>query len=146
MLSLRHGLESAGDTVGMVEAGMTSFGVWSLVDWLVAGLAGFLVLTWAWLMAFAVADLLRRPDLSIGARAVWLALLLGLPFAGSLLYVAREGAGMAARRRAPSDELRLALRHMATSASDELVKLEALRARDAISPAEYNRLRSRILE
>ena len=52
---------------------------------------------------------------------------------------------MAQRRGAPSDELRQALREIATSASDELVKLERLRARQAISASEYDRLRAQLL-
>ena len=111
-----------------------------------AGLAVFLVAVWAWLLVVAAADLLRRPDLSIAGRAAWLVLLVGVPYGGVLLYLAREGAGLAARRDAASDELRRTLRRMAASSTDELAKLEALRARRAISPAEYNRLRSRLLE
>lgn len=106
----------------------------------------FLVVVWIWLLLFAAGDLLRRPDLGIGRRSAWLLALVAVPYVGVLAYVAREGRGMAERRRAPSDDLRRALRQLAVSASDELAKLEGLRARKAISLAEYNRLRSRLLE
>lgn len=106
----------------------------------------FLVVVWIWLLVVAAADLLRRDDLSPGRKAAWAAALVGLPYLGVLAYIAREGGGMAERRRAPSDELRRSLRALAASATDELAKLEALRARKAISPSEYNRLRSRLLE
>ena len=106
----------------------------------------FLVVVWMWLLLFAVGDLLRRADLGIVGRAAWLLALVALPYVGVLAYIAREGRGMARRRKAPSDDLRRALRQLAVSAVDELAKLEGLRARKAISTAEYNRLRSRLLE
>jgi hypothetical protein len=108
--------------------------------------AGFLVVVWIWLLVVAATDLLRRDDLSAGGKAAWALLLVALPYAGVLAYVAREGGGMAERRKAPSEELRRSLRAIAVSAADELAKLEGLRARKAISPSEYNRLRSRFLE
>ncbi len=108
-------------------------------------LAVFLTLVWAWLIAFTAGDLLRRADLSVGHKAAWLLVMVGVPIGGVLLYIARDGVGMAERRKATSDELRHALRALATSASDELVKLEALRARQAISAAEYDRLRAQLL-
>lgn len=106
----------------------------------------FLVVVWTWLLVVAAIDLLRRRDLGLGGKAAWMVALLGLPYLGVLAYIAREGGGMAARRRQPSDELRWALRSMAVSATDELAKLDGLRARKAISPAEYNRLRSGLLD
>ena len=106
----------------------------------------FLVGVWIWLLGFAASDLLRRGDLGIGGKAAWLLALLGLPYLGVLVYIAREGGGLAERRKAPSDDLRRALCEIAVSASDELAKLDGLRARKAISPAEYNRLRSHLLD
>ena len=108
-------------------------------------MAVFLTLVWTWLIAFTAADLLRRADLSAGRKSAWLLLMVGVPVGGVLIYIACESPGMAERRRTPSDELRQALRSLATSTTDELVKLEALRARQAISPAEYDRLRAQLL-
>jgi hypothetical protein len=108
--------------------------------------ATFLVAVWIWLVVVAANDLLRRDDLSPGRRAAWGLGLVALPYAGVLAYIASQGAAMAERRRAPSEELRRSLRAMAVSATDELAKLEGLHARKAISPSEYDRLRSRLLE
>ena len=106
----------------------------------------FLAAVWIWLLLFSANDLLRRRDLGTGGKAAWLLVLAGIPFLGVLVYVARESGGMAERRRAASEDLRQALRQLAVSASDELTKLDGLRRRKAISPAEYNRLRSRLLD
>lgn len=106
----------------------------------------FLVVVWIWLLVVAAIDLARHRDLAPGGKAAWLVALVALPYLGVLAYIAREGGGMAARRKAPSDELRRALRTIAISAADELAKLDGLRARKAISPAEYNRLRSGLLD
>ena len=106
--------------------------------------AVFLVVVWLWLLIVTVSDLLRRSDLSTGRKAAWMALLVGVPYAGLLAYIARESGGMAQRRKAPSDDLRQALGLLGQSAVDELVKLDRLRARQAISPDEYKRLRSQL--
>lgn len=104
----------------------------------------FLVAVWIWLLIVAAIDLLRRDDLGMGGKSAWLALMVGVPYGGLLAYIARESGGMAQRRKAPSDDLRQALGLLGRSAVDELAKLDRLRARQAISPDEYKRLRSQL--
>lgn len=123
---------------------MLPFDWTALLQVLGASTIAFLVAVWIWLLIVATIDLLRRGDLGIGRKAAWLALLVCVPYGGLLAYIARESGGMAQRRKAPSDDLRQALGLLGQSAVDELAKLDRLRARQAISPEEYKRLRSQL--
>ena len=57
----------------------------SLVTWVTIVLVAIPVIAlWVW----ALADLLRRRDLSTGRKAIWIIGVLLLPLAGSVLYLA----------------------------------------------------------
>ncbi len=46
-------------------------------------LALILVIIWIW----AVVDILRRPGLSLLMKVIWIAVVIGFPFAGVILYL-----------------------------------------------------------
>jgi Phospholipase_D-nuclease N-terminal len=53
---------------------------------------------WIVMMVQILSDVFRRRDLSGGAKAGWIVLLLVLPFVGALIYLTKFGDGIADRR------------------------------------------------
>ncbi|TAJ87598.1 MAG: hypothetical protein EPO50_11485 [Reyranella sp.] len=101
---------------------------------------------WLWLLITTAADLLSRKDISGFRKALWAILVLALPYVGIFAYILTQGTGMAERRCAKAWEAREELRAMASfSAADELVKLDRLKSRNALSEQEYLTLRERLL-
>ncbi|MDE3008547.1 MAG: PLDc_N domain-containing protein [Acidobacteriota bacterium] len=49
---------------------------------------------WVVLVVHVLADVLRSHDLSGGAKAAWVTLLIVLPFVGSLIYLVARGGSM----------------------------------------------------
>lgn len=118
----------------------------SFGGFLVDAVAVFIIVLWLWLLVMTMTDLLRRRDVSEVGKFLWTALLIGLPYAGTFAYILREGAGMAERKRAQTEEMRDALRlFVGVSPADELLKLGQLRAKNVISNEEYLMLRNRLV-
>jgi hypothetical protein len=70
-----------------------------------------------------------------------------LPYIGIFAYILTQGGGMAERNRVQARQARDELRQaVGFSAADELVKLDRLVSENAISKAEYARLRARLLQ
>jgi hypothetical protein len=97
-----------------------------------------------------VGDLFRDRTLSGGGKALWLLLLLVLPWLGALLYLIARGGGMSERaqaaftaRRAEADEyIRTAA---GTSPAQEIAAAQQLLASGAITQDEFSRLKARAL-
>ena len=68
-----------------------------LLDILLTMLVFFLLVSWFWLLIVVVADVFRRQDAGGGTKALWLIVLLFLPFAGVFAYLIVNSDGMAQR-------------------------------------------------
>ncbi len=109
--------------------------------------AVFVFILWFWLFITTASDLFRRQDVSGLGKVLWVILLIVLPYVGIFAYILTQGGGMAERNRSQARQARDELRQMVGfSAADELVKLEKLKAENAISDQEYARLRARIMQ
>ena len=106
----------------------------------------------AWLMALftILGDLFRDRNLSGWAKAVWLLALMFVPFLAALVYLIARGGGMAERaavqakaQQAVADDY---IRSVAgSSPAQELTQAKALLDSGAISTAEFDALKAKIL-
>ncbi|GEP58215.1 hypothetical protein RSO01_53810 [Reyranella soli] len=118
----------------------------SFAGLLVNAVAAFIFVLWLWLLVITASDLFRRRDMSGAGKFLWVVLLVGLPYVGTFAYILSEGAGMAERKTAQTEEMRDAVRQfVGFSTVDELLKLDRLKAQNVISNEEYLMLRSRLV-
>lgn len=106
----------------------------------------FVFVAWIWLLISVFADLFRRNDISGGAKVVWVIFLIILPYIGVLAYILTQGGGMSERQEAQVSKAREEMRNfVGFSVADELKKLDDLKAAGSITPAEYTKLRARLV-
>ena len=98
-------------------------------------------------------DLFRDRMLNGWAKALWVIFLVFLPFLGALIYLITRGRGMAQRHGARAiqaqsdseDFIRAAAGTGGGSPTEEIGRAKALLDSGAITQAEYNTLKSRML-
>jgi ABC-type multidrug transport system fused ATPase/permease subunit len=111
----------------------------------------FLFIAWLWILFTIIGDLFRDHQLSGWAKAAWVLVLIVLPFLGTLIYLIARGQGMQERAVREQAETRKHMddyiRETAGSGSsvDELQRLADLKDRGAISDAEYERAKAKLL-
>jgi putative oligomerization/nucleic acid binding protein/phospholipase D-like protein len=120
-------------------------------DALLTVLEIFLFIAWLWILFTIIGDLFRDHELSGWAKAGWVFVLILLPFLGTLIYLIARGPGMRDRAVREQADMR---KHMddyirdtagSGSSADELQKLADLKERGAISDAEYEKAKAKIL-
>ena len=127
----------------------SSFGNGDVLLWF---LEFFLFVIWFWLLLTIFGDLFRDHEMSGGAKAVWVIVLVFLPYIGILVYLIARGQGMAARAAAQNammqDQMDARIRQAAgTSATpaDQIAQAKALLDSGAIDQAEYDTLKASAL-
>jgi hypothetical protein len=123
---------------------------YGLGDALLTVLEIFLLIAWFWILITIIGDLFRDHETSGWAKAAWVFFLIFLPFLGVLIYLIARGEGMrdraAAQQAAARDQMNAYIRETAgTSSADELHKLSDLRDKGAISDAEFERAKAKLL-
>ena len=111
----------------------------------------FLFVAWFWILITVITDLFRDHETSGWAKAAWVFFLIFLPFLGVLVYLIARGDGM--RDRAVREQAEMQkhmdnyIRETAGSGSsvDELAKLSDLRDKGAISDAEFQQAKAKLL-
>jgi ABC-type multidrug transport system fused ATPase/permease subunit len=124
---------------------------YSLGDALLTVLEIFLLVAWFWILITVITDLFRDHSISGWAKAAWVFFLIFLPFLGVLVYLIARGEGM--RERAVREQAEMQkhmdayIRETAGSGSSvgELEKLANLKERGAISDAEYEQAKAKLL-
>jgi hypothetical protein len=98
-----------------------------------------------WLFIALISDIFRRDDLSGGKKALWIALLIILPFIGALAYII-------SRPKVTSQDVRMITQSEAAyraaagvSTADELTKLRELREQGVLNEQEYEELKRKTL-
>jgi hypothetical protein len=123
----------------------------TLGDALVTVLEIFLFVVYFWILITIFGDLFRDHSMSGWGKAGWVLVLFFVPFLGMLIYLIVRGEGM--RERAVKEQADMQ-RHMdeyvrETAASgspvDELAKLSDLKDKGAISDAEYEQAKAKLL-
>ena len=105
---------------------------------------------WFWILIVILSDLFRDHELSGWSKAVWVLFLVFVPFVTALVYLIVRGQGMRDRAVKEQAETRKHLdqyvRETAgTSPVDELHKLADLKDRGAISDAEYEKMKAKLV-
>ena len=112
----------------------------------------FALLIFFWLVITTFGDLFRRHDMSGWGKAGWIAFVLLLPLIGSLTYLITQGRAMADRNiREVQRAQQRTDAYIASVASpgsgdvDEIVRAKELLDSGAISQAEFEQLKRRLL-
>jgi hypothetical protein len=123
----------------------------TLGDALLTGLEIFFFVIYFWILIAIIGDLFRDHQMSGWGKAGWIVVLLIVPFLGMLIYLIARGEGMRERTVREQADMRrhmdAYIRETAGSASpvDELAKLSELKDRGAISDAEYEQAKAKLL-
>ena len=111
----------------------------------------FLLLVYFWILITIIGDLFRDHQMSGWGKAGWVLLLLVAPLLGALIYLIARGEGMRERMvKEQTDvqrEMEAYIRKTAGTSSpvDELAKLSELKDKGAISDAEFERAKAKLL-
>ena len=120
-------------------------------DALLTVLEIFFLVIYFWILIAIIGDLFRDHQMSGWGKAGWILVLLIVPFLGMLIYLIARGEGM--RERAVKEQADMRqhmdayIRDTAGSASpvDELAKLSDLKDKGAISDAEFDQAKAKLL-
>jgi len=121
-----------------------------IVDFLWDFILIFLFIAYFMILINIVTDLFSDHDLSGGAKALWIILLIVTWWLGALIYLIVRGGGMAKRGQAMIAAAQKRqedyIRNVAgTSHTDEIAKANDLLKSGAISQAEFTALKKKIL-
>jgi membrane protein implicated in regulation of membrane protease activity len=122
----------------------------TLGDALLTVLEIFVLVVWFWILIAILGDLFRDHQLSGWWKAVWVLLLIFVPFVTALIYLIARGQGMRERSIKEQADVRQHfdsyVRETAgTSPVDELHKLSELKDKGAISDAEYEKMKAKLV-
>ncbi len=112
----------------------------------------FLFVIWFWLLLTIFTDLFRDHETSGGMKAVWVIVLIVLPYLGILIYLIVRGHGMAGRaakqQALAQEQLDNRIRAAAgttTTPAEQIAQAKGLFDSGAIDQAEFDRLKSSAL-
>jgi hypothetical protein len=124
------------------------FGLWDVI---VSMFWFMLLFAWIWLIIAILSDIFRDRELKGGAKALWTLLLIFLPWLGALLYLIFRGDSMNERSaqaaRDKDAQMRAYVQQTAgtTSVADEIQKLADLRDSGAITAADFEQGKAKLL-
>jgi hypothetical protein len=122
-------------------------GGFSFSNFLVDVLAVFVFVVWFWLLITVFSDLFRRHDISGWGKALWVIVLILIPYIGVFVYLITQGRGMAERNAQYAERARDELRRVVGfSAADELQKLDGLKRSGSITEDEFRQLRAKLVQ
>ncbi len=133
--------------VAVILAGCNQVGGQTLTFWdLVWGLVIFFFwFMFIWIFITIFADIFRRNDLSGGWKAIWIVVLVLIPFLGALIY-------MISRPKVTAQDVQMMTQAEAgykaaasVSTTDQLAKLADLKASGAITEPEYETLKKQVM-
>ncbi len=113
----------------------------------------FLFVIWIWLLIMVFMDIFRSSDLSGWTKALWVIFVIILPFLGVFVYLIARGSKMqqraaeqAARQQKAFDQyVRQTAGTSGANTADQLAKLADLKAQGALSEAEFEAEKAKIL-
>lgn len=111
----------------------------------------FLFVIWIWILIAIISDLFRDQELSGWGKGIWILFLVFIPFLSALVYLIARGNGMRDRTIKAQAEAKQHfdqyVREQAGAASpaDELHKLADLREKGALSDAEFEQAKAKLL-
>jgi hypothetical protein len=110
----------------------------------------FLFVVWVWILFTIITDLFRNHDMSGWLKALWLVVLVFIPYLTALIYLIVYGSDMRERQLRAQAEAKHEADHYIraaakTSPADELHKLHELVEKGALTEAEYDRAKQKLL-
>jgi hypothetical protein len=110
----------------------------------------FLFVVWVWILFTIITDLFRDHDRSGLSKGIWVVLLVFIPYVTALVYLIVDGGGMRERTlraqaeaRHQADDYIRAAAH--TTPADELHKLHELVEKGALTDAEFQQAKAKLL-
>ena len=110
----------------------------------------FLFVVWVWILFTIITDLFRNHDMSGWLKGVWIIFLIFIPYIAALIYLIVYGSDMRERQlraqaeaKHQADDYIRAAAHV--SPADELHKLHELVEKGALTEAEYDRAKKKLL-
>ena len=111
-----------------------------------------LLFAWIWLLITILADIFRDHELSGWGKALWVLLIIVVPWLGALVYLIARGRSMNERARAQAQRQDQAFRQYVQDAAgnqpsvaEEIAKLAILRDQGAISEQEFAHAKAKLL-
>jgi membrane protein implicated in regulation of membrane protease activity len=122
----------------------------SFGDALLLALEIFFFIIWIWILITILTDLFRDHELSGWLKAVWVLFLVFIPFLTALIYLIARGSGMRDRTiKAQADAKKhfdeYVQQQAHTTPADELHKLNDLKEKGALSQAEFDQAKAKLL-
>jgi Short C-terminal domain/Phospholipase_D-nuclease N-terminal len=110
----------------------------------------FLFVVWVWILFTIITDLFRNHDMSGWLKGVWVILLIFIPYITALVYLIIYGSDMRERQlRAQAEAKHQADDYIRAAANptpaDELHKLHELVEKGALTDAEYDKAKKKLL-
>lgn len=107
----------------------------------------FAFVVWFWLLITMLGDLFRRRDVSGWGKALWVIVVLIIPYIGVFAYMISQSGGMVERSIQQAQQARDEFRRVVGfSVADEIEKLDRLKSSGSITEDEFARLRARLLQ
>ncbi|SOD72469.1 putative oligomerization/nucleic acid binding protein [Jatrophihabitans sp. GAS493] len=112
----------------------------------------FLWILWIFLLIRIISDIFRSEDMNGWVKAIWVIVMIFLPFLGALIYLIARGDKMYAHERKHAEQAEAAAQAYIKSAAgtptntaDELHKLAELRDRGVLTAAEFDTQKAKLL-
>ena len=121
-----------------------------VLDFLWTMLWFFLFIAWIWVVIVVIADVFRSQDLNGWGKAGWTIFIILIPWLGVLVYLIARGHGMQERSAQQAADQQAAanayIKETAgTTNADQLEKLKSLHDSGALTDAEYNAQKAKVL-
>jgi hypothetical protein len=112
----------------------------------------FVFFIWFWLLIVVFSDVFRSKDMGGGAKALWVIFVIVLPFLGILVYLIARGGSMHERAEAQASAQQKAFDDYVkqaagggSSSADQLAKLADLKNQGALTDAEFEAQKAKLL-
>ena len=122
----------------------------SFGELLLVALEIFFFVIWIWILITILTDLFRDHEASGWTKAAWVLFLVFIPFLTALVYLIVRGSGMRDRTiKAQADAKKHFDEYVRTQAhttpADELHKLAELKEKGALTDAEFDQAKAKLL-
>ena len=110
----------------------------------------FLFVIWIYILFTIIGDIFRDHEMSGWAKAVWIIFLVFIPYISMLVYLIARGSGMRERTLQAQSEAKhhfdsYVQEQAHSSPADELHKLNDLKEKGALSDAEFDQAKAKLL-
>jgi Short C-terminal domain/Phospholipase_D-nuclease N-terminal len=124
-----------------------------ILDIFLTTLYFFLFIIWIWLLFMVFIDIFRSHDMGGWAKALWVILIIFMPYLGVLIYLIARGGKMheraaqqaALEQKAFDQYVKQTAATGGDSSADQLAKLADLKSQGVLTDAEFDAQKAKIL-